>query len=141
MRLFLSSTWSMVRSISSCGNLDMMAVAVQQTSPLVPIASVEDIFEPHCVDASETSIRFISTDARPSAPTYPFSSVEKPWQIPNCILSPRVEAVAVVSPPRIIIAIPTRSLVFRPVEFSVRMEYPISISPCEWWKVQGELTS
>ena len=88
LRLSLSLTWSMVRSTSSCGNLDMMAVAVQQT-PLVPIASVEGIFEPH-VGASETVIRFIPSDARSYDHNYLFSSVEKPWRTLNCILLTRI---------------------------------------------------
>jgi len=115
-----------------------MVVVVQQAPP-VPIASVGDIFGPH-VDTSGTAIRFISLDVRSPEPTYPFSSVEKPWQTLNWILPVWVEA-AVVSFPRIVIAIPGRSLVSHLVEFSVRMEYPIFTSPCEWQEVRGELTS
>ena len=32
LRLILSSTWSMMRSISSCGNPDMMVVGAQQAA-------------------------------------------------------------------------------------------------------------
>jgi len=116
----------------------MIVVTVQQAPP-VPIASVEDIFEPH-VGASGTAICFTALDVRSPELTYPFSSVEKPWQTLNWVLPARVNA-AVISSPRIVIAIPGQSLVTHLAEFSVRMEYQISISPCEWREVRGELAS
>jgi len=119
LRLFLSPTWSMVRSISSCGNLDMMVVAIQQAL-LVLIASVEDIFEPH-VGASETAIRFISSDARSSEPTYLYLAYPNPSE------SKRRRSVL-------------RTQLSRfPSDLWYltwpRMEYPVPISPFEWWEV------